>query len=184
MTRIAPVTLDSLEASTRITLEAFKAKVGMLPNLYTTLANAPAALNGYLALNEALVSGVLTPQQREIVALATGQSNQCQYCVSAHSLIGKGTGLSSSAILAAREGRGDNAEDRAIAILVGRLIETRGVLKDSDITTAHEAGLKDAHIIEIVAHVALNTLTNFTNNVAQTEIDFPIVPLTLQQRVA
>ncbi len=105
MTQIAPLTIDTADAATAATLKAVKAKLGMVPNLFATLAHAPAALNGYLGLSETLGTGRLNASQREIVALAAGQANRCQYCLSAHTLIGKGAGLSAEAIAAARTRR-------------------------------------------------------------------------------
>ncbi|MEB5091642.1 carboxymuconolactone decarboxylase family protein, partial [Pseudomonas aeruginosa] len=111
MTQIAPLTIDTADAATAATLKAVKAKLGMVPNLFATLAHAPAALNGYLGLSETLGTGRLNASQREIVALAAGQANRCQYCLSAHTLIGKGAGLSAEAIAAARTGQAANALD-------------------------------------------------------------------------
>lgn len=177
MPRITPVT--TTDAATQSTLDAVKAKIGMVPNLYATFAQAPAVLNGFLALGDALSKGVLTAAQREIVALATAQTNGCHYCISAHTLLGKGAGLSADAMLEARQGKGANAIDTALAALAVKLVETRGSISDADLAAARAAGLDDTHIVEVIAHVAHNTLTNFTNNVAQTDIDFPVVSLTL-----
>lgn len=177
MSRIAPAA--EVDSATQATLDAIKAKVGMIPNLHRTFAKAPAALNGYLALGDALNAGVLTPRQREIVALATAQSNGCHYCLSAHTLIGKGAGLTADQIADARRGKAADAKDNAIAALAVKLVDTRGMLPDQALTEAKAAGLSEAEVLEVVAHVALNTLTNFTNNVAQTEIDFPVVDLAL-----
>ncbi|MBR1085903.1 peroxidase-related enzyme [Bradyrhizobium manausense] len=179
MPRIPTVDTTKIDTTTKATLDAVKAKVGMVPNLHSTLAHAPAALNGYLALGNALAAGLLTPRQREIVALATGQANQCQYCLSAHTLLGKGAGLSPEGVRAAREGKAQDAQDNAVAALAARLIETRGAVSDADLAAAHNAGLDDARILEVVAHVAMNVLTNFTNNVAHTDIDFPVVPVAI-----
>lgn len=176
--RINPVDATAIAADTKATLAAVKAKVGMVPNLYATFAHAPAALNGFLGFSEALSKGVLSAGQREIVALATAQGNACHYCLSAHTLLGKGAGLSPEAIRAAREGRGD-ATDGAIAALAVKLVETRGQISDADLAAARLAGLKDAQVIEVIAHVALNVMTNFTNNVAHTTIDFPAVDVAL-----
>lgn len=175
MPRINPVT--STDAATQSTLDAVKAKIGMVPNLYATFAQAPAVLTGFLALGDALSKGVLTAAQREIVALATAQTNGCHYCISAHTLLGKGAGLSADAIRAARQGKGATAIDNAIAELAVRLVEARGSISDADLAAARLAGLNDAQIVEVIAHVSYNTLTNFTNNVAQTVIDFPVVAL-------
>lgn len=179
MPRITPVNAANANPDVAATLGAIKTKVGMIPNLHATFANAPAALKGYLGFSEALTSGVLTAKQRGIVSLAVGQANQCQYCLSAHTLIGKGAGLSPDAIRAARQGTGIDAADAAVAALAVRLIETRGQVNDADLAEARSAGLDDAAIIEVVANVALNVLTNFTNNVAATDIDFPVVELTI-----
>jgi AhpD family alkylhydroperoxidase len=92
----------------------------MVPNLYATFAQSPAVLNGFLALSDALSKGLLTPRQREIVALATAQANSCHYCLSAHTLLGKGAGLSPDAIRAARQGKADNAPDNAVASFAAR----------------------------------------------------------------
>lgn len=179
MPRINPVNIDQADAATVATLNAVKAKVGMVPNLHSTFANAPAALNGFLAFGDALAKGQLTAKQREIVALATAQANGCHYCLSAHTLIGKGAGLSGEAILAARQGKGADALDNAIATLAVQIVETRGQVSDADLAAARVAGLDDIRIIEVIANVAHNVLTNFTNNVAATEIDFPVVAVAI-----
>ncbi len=179
MPRIATVNTAAIDASTQATLDGVKAKIGKVPNLHATFAQAPAALNGYLALGDALGKGVLTAKQREIVALTVAQFNSCHYCISAHTLLGKGAGLSPDAIRAARHGKGDGAIDNAVAVLALRIVETRGQVSDSDLSAARLAGLDDARIVEIVGNVAHNVLTNFLNNVAQTEIDFPVVDVAL-----
>ena len=179
MTRIAPIDLVTAPEQVRSTLSAVKAQVGMVPNLYATFAQSPATLDGFLAFNGALAKGSLTARQREIVALAVAQANGCHYCLSAHSYLGKHAGLSPEEIRDAREGRGAASADNAIASFASRVVETRGQIATADIATARDAGLNDGQLIEVIAHVALNILTNYTNNVAQTEIDFPEVELEL-----
>ena len=175
MTQIAPLTIDTADAATAATLKAVKAKLGMVPNLLATLAHAPAALNGYLGLSETLGTGRLNDSQREIVALAAGQANRCQYCLSAHTLIGKGAGLSAEAIAAARTGQAANALDDAIAGFARALVEQRGVVSADAMANYRRAGLDDGLILEVIANVALNTLTNYTNHIADTTVDFPVV---------
>ena len=174
-TQIAPLTIDTADAATAATLKAVKAKLGMVPNLLATLAHAPAALNGYLGLSETLGTGRLSATQREIVALAVGQANRCQYCLSAHTLIGKGAGLSAEAIAAARTGQAANALDDAIAGFARALVEQRGVVSADAMANYRRAGLDDGLILEVIANVALNTLTNYTNHIADTTVDFPVV---------
>jgi len=179
MPRIAPIDPAAADAGVQATLAAVKVKIGMVPNLLRTFAQAPAVLNGYLAFSDALSAGALTAKQREIVALAIAQANGCQYCLAAHSLMGKGAGLSPDAINAARRGRSQDAQDDAVAVFARRVLDARGQVSDADLAAARGAGLDDARIVEVIAHVALNVLTNFTNNVALTEVDFPKVDLTL-----
>lgn len=175
MPHIAPLSLDAADTATAATLNAVKAKIGMIPNLFATLARAPAALNGYLGLSEALGTGRLNAAQREIVALAAGQANRCQYCLSAHTLIAQGTGLSSDDIAAARAGRATNALNNAIAGFARALVEQRGVVATETMASYRSAGLDDGLILEIIANVALNTLTNYSNHIADTAIDFPVI---------
>ena len=183
MSRIAAIDAARADASVQATLSAVKAKIGMVPNLFSTFAQSPAVLNGYLALSDALGKGALTAKQREIIALAVAQANECHYCLSAHTLMGKGAGLSAEAIQKAREGKGESAIDNAVAAFARRVVDTRGQVAEADLAAARAAGLDDARILEVIAGVAINVLTNYTNNVAQTDIDFPKVEVTLRSAV-
>lgn len=175
--RIAPLDPASADPAVAATLAAVKAKLGVVPNLFRTFARAPAALNGYLAFSDALSGGRLDAGRREIVALAVGQANSCAYCLAAHSLIGKGAGLSEADIRAARAGASADAADAALAVFARQLTERRGVVDDAELAAFKRAGFDDGHVLEVVALVALNTLTNYTNHVAGTIVDFPVVPL-------
>ncbi|MGJ4927204.1 carboxymuconolactone decarboxylase family protein [Bradyrhizobium sp. HKCCYLS2038] len=180
MPRIAVVDTARADAGVLATLAAVKAKIGMTPNLFSTFAQSPAALNGYVAFSDALAKGALSARQREIVALTVAQANGCEYCLAAHSLMGKGAGLTPDGLRKARQGTADDATDAAIARFARRVLEAKGQVADADITAARSAGLDEGRLIEIIANVAINVLTNYTNNVAQTVIDFPKVDLALQ----
>ena len=175
MSFITPLTLANADSATAATLKAVQIKLGMVPNMFATLAHAPAALNGYLTLSETLGSGRLSAPQREIVALATGQANTCQYCLSAHTLLGKGAGLSEAAIAAARTGKGNTPLDAAIAGFARALVEQRGRVSADAMSGFRRDGLDDGLIMEVIAGVALNVLTNYTNHIADTDVDFPVV---------
>lgn len=177
MPRIVPVNPNHTDARTAAALNAVKAKLGTLPNLVTTLGRAPAALNGYLQLAQALGQGRLTSRQREMIAIAVAQENTCTYCLSAHTAIGQSVGLSREDIERARHGGARDPKDRAVTELALRIVQSRADVSDSALTAAREAGLDDGLIIEIIAHVALNVLTNYVNRVAGTEVDFPLVNL-------
>jgi len=175
MSHIPPIAPAGADPATARTLEAVRGKLGMLPNLMATLAHAPAALNGYLGLAESLAGGRLSARQREIVALAVAQANACEYCLSAHSLMARGAGLDDDEIRDARHGRGAAPLDSAIAGYAAQLARQRGRLSPGELQSLRRQGLDDGLLVEIVAHVALNQLTNFTNHVAGTEVDFPPV---------
>ncbi|MCG8907191.1 MULTISPECIES: carboxymuconolactone decarboxylase family protein [unclassified Pseudomonas] len=168
MTRIAALSLDQAPAASRAALEGVRKGLGFIPNAFKTLAHSPAALNGYLGLAQALGKSSLSAAEREVVALATSQVNGCDYCLAAHSFFGAKAGLSDEAISQARQGTLS-----AVAVLAREITESRGQLRDEQIAAAREAGLSDSKIVEVVAQITLLTLTNYLNNVATTDIDFP-----------
>jgi uncharacterized peroxidase-related enzyme len=184
MTRIAtPASIDTAPAAARPALEAVRKQLGSVPNLFRVVANSPAALEGYLGLNGALARGSLDARTRERIALAVAEINGCGYCLSAHSYLGKNLAKLDDAEIAANR-RHESADPKAAAALrfAARVVSARGHVTDADIAAVKAAGYDDAQIVEIVLHVALNTLTNYVNEVAKTEIDFPVVQAT--QRVA
>ncbi|MBV4473986.1 carboxymuconolactone decarboxylase family protein [Pseudomonas botevensis] len=170
MSRIAPLSLDTATDATRPSLEGVQKKIGFLPNLFTTLAKAPVALDTYLQASAILGKTSLSAKEKEAVYLATSQVNGCDYCLTAHSLFASKAGLSALEIGEARHGRLN-----AFAALARELTETRGHLSDEQIAIARAAGIDDKKIIEVIALVAVQTLTNYLNNVALTDIDFPAI---------
>jgi uncharacterized peroxidase-related enzyme len=156
-------------------LDAVGKQLGVIPNLFRLVGNSPAALEGYIGLNTAL-SKALDAKTRERIALAVAQVNGCDYCLSAHSYLGANLAKLDAAELAANR-RGHSSDVRADAAVgfAKKVSETRGHVTATDIAAVKDAGFSDAHIVEIVLLVALNFLTNLVNNVAETEIDFPVV---------
>jgi uncharacterized peroxidase-related enzyme len=175
MTYIAPLAPHDTDPATAGTLAAVKRAVGMVPNLYATLAKAPAALNALLAVNEAVSAGGLSAKEREIVALATSQANGCQYCLSAHTVLGKNAGLRLEETRLARAGQGADARAAAIAAFAKALIEQHGSVSEQALDGFKRAGLSERDLLEVIANVAATTFTNLVNNVARTTIDFPVV---------
>lgn len=181
MPRIPTAVPGETDATTAARLAGVQAKLGTVPNLLATLAQSSVALKGYVALTNALAGGRLTARHREVVALAVAQANRCEYCLAAHTALGKGAGLSDAEVHNARSGRGAGVLDNAVALLASTLVRQRGALSDEDLASIRAAGLDDGLIMEIVANVALNALTNYTNNIARTEVDFPPVPVDLEE---
>ena len=171
-----PASIETSPAASQPLLQAVKKQLGVVPNLFRLVGNSPAALEGYLGLNGALAKGSLEAPTRERIALAVAEINGCNYCLSAHSYLGKNLAKLSDAEMAAnRHGHSaDMKADAAVGFAV-KLVNARGHVSDADIKAVKDAGYNDAQLIEIVLHVALNTLTNYVNEVAKTEIDFPVV---------
>lgn len=177
MSRVStPASIEAAPEASRPLLEAVKAMLGSAPNLFRIVSNSPAALEGYLGLNGALAKGALDNRTRERLALAVAQANGCDYCLSAHTYLGLNLAkLSQEEIdLNRRGGSSDTKADAAVALAV-KLVEARGKVSEDDIAAVRDAGYSDGQIVEIVAHVALNTLTNYINEALGTVIDFPVV---------
>ena len=174
MSRIPQINPESATGKAKELLDAVKTKLGLVPNMTRAMANAPAVLDGYLSLSGALSKGSsLTAKHREQIALAVGQANDCDYCLAAHSTIGKMVGLTTEQILDSRRGTAVDPKSEAVIKFARRLVDVRGRVSNLDLAEARTAGLNDAAIAEIVANTALNIFTNYFNHVAETDIDFP-----------
>lgn len=171
-----PATIDTAPAASQPLLQQVKAQLGSAPNLFRVVANSPAALQGYLGLSGALAKGALPAPTRERIALAIAEFNGCDYCLSAHTYLGTHVAkLGADEIAANRDGRSlDPAADAAVRFAV-QVAQARGKVADADLDAVRAAGYDDGQIVEIVQHVALNVWTNYLNNVAGTEVDFPAV---------
>lgn len=181
MPRIKPVDPSTATERTKEVLDQAQKKFGMVPNVIRGLANSPAAAQAYLNLGDALSHGLLSAKVREQIALVVAQSNGCQYCLSAHSAVGKMLGLQEEELAHSREARSSDPKTQAILRLARMLVEHRGNVHDTDLLQIRSARVTDGEIAEVVANVAQNMLTNYFNHVAETEIDFPRVRLSLQQ---
>jgi uncharacterized peroxidase-related enzyme len=177
MTRIAtPATIADAPAASQPLLEAVNRQLGVVPNLFRMVGNSPAALEGYLSLMGALGKGELSAQTRERIALAIAEMNGCDYCLSAHTYLGKNVAkLDDAEITANRNGGSNNPKAAAAVMFAKKVADARGRVLATDLGAVKAAGYSDAAVIEIVLNVALNIWTNYINMVAATEIDFPVV---------
>jgi uncharacterized peroxidase-related enzyme len=177
MSRIQiPASIDAAPAASRPFLEAVKRQLGIVPNLFRLVANSPVALEGYLGMSGALSKGTLPAATRERIALAVAEINGCDYCLSAHTYLGKNVAkLDDAEITANRNGASNDPEADAAVRFAAKVTSQRGHVSEADVSAVKAAGYNDAMIIEIVQHVAMNTWTNYINEVANTDIDFPAV---------
>jgi uncharacterized peroxidase-related enzyme len=177
MSRIpTPATIDAAPAASRPLLEAVKKQLGVAPNLFRMVANSPAALEGYVSLLTALRKGSLPVATHERIALAVAELNACDYCLSAHTYLGRNVAkLDDAEMSANRAGTSQDPKAAAAVEFASKVLRQRGHVSDDDLRAVRAAGYSDGEVIEIVQHVALNTWTNFVNSVAATVIDFPVV---------
>jgi uncharacterized peroxidase-related enzyme len=176
MSRISIPTVDNAPEASKPLLAAVNKQLGVVPNLMKLVGHSPAALEGYLSLNGALGKGKLNAQLRERIALTVAEYNGCDYCLSAHDYLGRNVAkVSSTELDAARSARSEDARTEAALQFALRVAQSRGRVSDAELATLRLAGFDEASTIEIVANVAVNVLTNYMNNVAQTDIDFPVV---------
>ena len=176
MPRIAALEPERATGRAKQLLDQVNEKFGMVPNLARTLANSPAALQGYLAFGEALEGGMLPAKLREQIALTVSQANGCGYCVAAHCAIGKSVGLSDSDLADARQSTSPDSKVDAALHFARQLVEDRGWVGDEDLDRVRRAGYSEGEIAEMVAVVAWKTFANYFNHVAGTDVDFPVVP--------
>jgi uncharacterized peroxidase-related enzyme len=175
MARITAIEPASAPGRTRELLDGVQKALGMTPNMMKTMARSPALLEGYLSFSKALSHGALAPRFREQIALAVAQANACEYCLSAHTALGEAAGLGAGDLSSARNAMGADPKSDAGLKFAQEIVSRRGQVSDEALAQVKRAGYSDEEIAEVIAHVALNILTNYFNLVAQTDVDFPRV---------
>lgn len=174
MPRLEPVQIAQAQGKTRQLFDGVQNALGLVPNMMKTMGQSPAVLGAYLGFNQAL-GGTLDAGLREQIALAVAGANRCDYCASAHTLLGANAGIEPDEL--ARNLRGQSVDAKVYAAIqfAEAIVAQRGHVTDADLDVVRSAGYDQAQIVEIVALVGLNLFTNYFNHVAETEIDFPLV---------
>ncbi len=149
-----------------------KKAFGQIPNLMGVMAESPAVLQGYMDLSETLVRCTLSPAERHAVMLMASVENGCRYCVAAHTGLARGAGLAADIIIGIRED--DDIDDEKIEVLcqfTAKMVHTRGQVDQNDTKAFLDAGYTKANLLEIAALIALKTMSNYVNHLAQTPLD-------------
>lgn len=176
MPRINTLTIETAPAASKPLLEGVNKKMGKVPNLFATLAHSPAALQTYFNLKDALAKGSLGDKIGESIALAIATKASCDYCANAHYTIGGMVGLGEDERAKNLQGKSGDPKTQAAIDLALAIIEKRGFVDDSDLSSFKSAGFTDSDVLEILSIVTLNTFTNYANHIAQTVGDFPKIP--------
>ncbi len=167
---------DQVSDNNQQIFDTLKQKVGMVPNLYATAANSNVALGAILGFSETLGGGTFKGKEIEAIALAVGQVNDCEYCLAAHTAIGKMNGFTEAQTLDLRTGEIADEKLRALTQLAIALTENKGRADQRFIDAFFAAGYNQAALVELIGFVAVNTFNNFLNNTAGTTVDFPAAP--------
>ena len=175
MTRTALPTPEQVPAESKPTLDAFTRNIGFTPNMMAAFAQSPIAFNAWAALFGAL-SKSLDVKTRDSIGLAVSEVNGCNYCLTVHSFTAEHMAkLPADEIILARKGQATDPKRDAAIRFARKVIQTRGQVSDADLKAVRDAGYTEANVIEIVALVAMYSLTNFFNNVFDPQKDFPAV---------
>lgn len=176
MPRIQPINKDSADTATAELLGAVQKKMGTVPNIIATMANSTAVAKAYLGFSQSLSTGSLPARLREQIALVVGETNACNYCVAAHTALGKAAGLTERETCDARRAEASDSKEHAALEFARKIVIDQGKVSDDDVKNVRQAGYTEGEVVEIVANVTLNIFTNYINHVAETEVDFPIAP--------
>lgn len=173
--RIPPISPADAQGPVRSLFNTLTLQLGGVPNLFETLAQSPAVLNGFLCFNGALTEGILDPKLREQIALTVAGRNGCDYCASAHALLAKEAGASGEEVAHALAGTATDVRSATALSIANKIVVQRGCITDQDLDRLRVADFTDEEIVEIVANVAMSLFTNYFNHVARTDVDFPRV---------
>jgi uncharacterized peroxidase-related enzyme len=175
MPRTAPLTPELVPVDSKPTLDAFTKNIGFTPNMMATFAHSPIAFNAWATLLGSL-SKALDVKTRDSIGLAVSEVNGCNYCLTVHSFTAEHMAkMSPEDIALARKGHATDPKRDVAVDFARKVIETRGKVSHDDVQAVRDAGFTDANVMEIVALVAMYSLTNFFNNVFDPEHDFPAV---------
>ncbi|WP_137172596.1 carboxymuconolactone decarboxylase family protein [Massilia sp. HP4] len=177
MTRLASHPVPDATGAAAQLFTAIQGAIGKVPNAYRDIgSNSPVVLEAVLALDASLKKTALSARDIEVIKLAVSATNGCDYCVAAHSLMGKMAGLQPDALAAVRAGRATgNAREDALADFARELVTSRGTVEASVVAAVKAAGITDAQIVDVTLAITAITLTNLFNRINDTVVDFPKV---------
>ncbi len=177
MNRVDLVDRNATTADRKELLDDIHAAFGTTPNMFRAVANSPAALKSMWSAFGALGGGVIAPQLGEQIAVAVADRNACEYCLAAHTALGRKAGASAEVMQRAQAGESTDAKTQAALQFALKLVNDRGQVGDADVQALRSVGFNDEEIVEILAHVALNLFTNYVNVALAVPVDFPAVKL-------
>jgi len=180
-------TLDSAPDASKPSLEALNKKYGFIPNLAGVLADAPTALNGYVTLSGIFAGRdtSLTAKEQQLVLLAASAANGCDYCRAAHGTVGHMAGLSREDVLAVQQGKPvSDAKLEALRVFATLLLEKRGWADDAEVQAFVNAGYSQAAVLEVITGLAIKTISNYVNHIAEPALDDQFAGFVVEKQAA
>ncbi|WP_374473456.1 carboxymuconolactone decarboxylase family protein [Arenimonas sp.] len=177
MSRVPLHTASTAPAASQPLLAQVQGAFGATPNMFRAVANSPAALQLMWAGFGALGGGSLPAKLGEQVAVAIADRNRCEYCLAAHTALGRKAGASASEMAEAQAGRSADPQTAAALAFALKVVEHRAAVTAADVQELRNAGFSDEAVVELLAHVALNLFTNYINVALAVPVDFPKVAL-------
>ena len=173
MTTIKLVPDAQASAETQELYGMLKQKIGSVPNVYRVYGHSSAALKANLVMDDALSHGELTGKEIEIVALTVSQFNNCEYCLAAHTTVGKMQGMSEAQTIDARKGVYATSKEQSLIDFTKNILTKKGKISENDLTDFLQAGYSNGAVVEVIGQIAKNFFNNYTNHIAGTVVDFP-----------
>lgn len=171
MSRVEPITPEKATGEVKQIFDG----MGNVINIFRCMANSPVTLKAFTEFNKASTKTTLKPELREAIALAVAETNECQYCLSAHTLAAsKKLHFTDNQIIDARKGKFSDPKSTAILQFAQKVVEKRGKLTESEVDELKNEGVTDEELVEIIFVIMVNMFTNYFNNIVDTKVDFPI----------
>jgi len=177
MSHVPLIDATQTTADRAAVLNQIQQAFGTVPHMFRAVANSPAALRSLWGSFGALGGGSLPAKLGEQLAVAVANRNACEYCLAAHTALGRKAGATAEEMAAAQAGHATDLKTDAALRFALALVEQRGQVSGEDVHRLREVGFTDEGIVEIVAHVALNLFTNYVNLALNVPVDFPKVAL-------
>jgi len=172
MQRMSMIDPANATGKTKDFMDSLKKSMGKVPNIFKVIAHSPASIQMYVGIKQALDKGVLSAKIKEGIAILSAEINKCNYCLTAHTVIGKLSGLTGEEIERNKKADSSDAKTKAILQFAMSVINNRGTVSDEEYKRMRNAGVSEEETIEIIAEITLSIFTNYVNVVANTEIDF------------
>lgn len=177
MSRVQLINPSEAAGERKQVLEQIHGAFGATPAMFRAVANSTAALKSMWGSFGALGGGVIPAKLGEQIAVAVADRNACEYCLAAHTALGRKAGASAQEMATAQAGESADPKTAAALRFALKLVNDRGQVNDADVQALRAAGFNDEEVVEILAHVALNLFTNYVNVAFAVPLDFPSVKL-------